>query len=203
MRAQGARYMNQPSRLVTALLGAAIITLLLASVATLAFVDLGESPSPPGVASAPGGETPKSDSSSSPAPAGPPQPVTDACSLVSLEAVASAIGAKAADLKAEPGGQSLGLKCDFKAPEGEDLLVAFSIQLTEVGDVAFARSTIEARKGGRRIPGIGDLAVLEQGEFSSTIFVVRGSRYVQLRTQARRASDDAMIGLARQAAAKL
>ncbi len=188
--------LTQPSRLVTALLGAGIVALIVAGVAVLVFVEFGDSPT---TSAAPTGQQ-TSDSNPS---AGAPQPVTDACSLVTLDAVAAAIGAKASDVKAEPGTQALGLKCDFKAPEGEDVLTGFSIQLTDVGDAAFARSTIEGRRGGKRIDGVGELAVLEQSEVGSSIFVVKGARYVQLRTQRKPASDDAMVSLAKEAAAKL
>lgn len=189
----------------TALLGAAIVALLVASVAVLVFVDFGDdSPSTSATPSAtplpqPNG---KSERSKTTQPSGPPQAVSNACTLVSVESVASAIGAKPADVKPEPANQTLGPKCDFKAPEGEDVLVGFTLQLTEATDPSFARSTIEARNG-KRIAGLGDVAVLEQSDVGSQISVVKGSRYVQLQTRRKAATDDAMIELGRQAASKL
>jgi len=121
---------------------------------------------------------------------------------VSLESVASAIDAKPANVRPEPANQTLGPKCDFKAPEGEDLLVGFTVQLTEAGDPSLARATIEACNG-KRIADLGDVAVLEQSAVGSQISVVRGSRYVQLQTRRKPASEDAMIDLGRQAVAKL
>jgi len=189
----------------TALLGAAIVALLVASVAVLVFVDFGDdSPSTSATPSATPPPQPngKSERSKTTQPSGPPQPVTNACNLVSVEAVASAIKAKPADLKPEPATSSNGLKCEFKAPEGEDVLVGFTVQLIETNDATFARSTIEGRSG-KRISELGDVAVLEQRDVSSQISVVKGTRYVQLQTQRRPATDDAMIELGRQAAAKL
>jgi Protein of unknown function (DUF3558) len=188
---------KQPSPLVTALLGLAAVVLLVAGVGVLVFVDLDDSPSTPAstAASDSGATTPVQ-------PSGPPQPISNACTLLSVEAVASAIGADPAQVKPEPGTQTLGPKCDWKAPQGEDVLIGFTLQVTDAGDATFARSTIEARSG-RRIPGIGDIAVLEQSDVGSTISVVRGTRYVQLQTRRKAASDDAMIGLGREAVAKL
>ena len=191
--------MKQPSPLVTALLGLAAAVLLVAGVGVLIFVDLDDSPSTSASPTAP-------DSQASGAvpvqPSGPPQPITNACTLRSVEAVASAIGADPAQVKPEPGTQTLGPKCDWKAPQGEDVLIGFTLQVTDAGDATFARSTIEARSG-RRIPGIGDVAVLEQSDVGSTISVVRGTRYVQLQTRRKAASDDAMINLGQEAVAKL
>ena len=187
----------------TALLGAAIVALLLASVAVLVFVDFGDdSPSTSATPSATPQPNGKSERSKTTQPSGPPRAVSNACTLVSVESVASAIGAKPADVKPEPASQSNGLKCDFKAPEGEDVLVGFTLQLTEATDPSLARGTIEARNG-KRIAGLGDVAVLEQSDVGSQISVVKGSRYVQLQTRRKAASDDAMIDLGRQAAAKL
>ncbi|HSH60606.1 MAG TPA: hypothetical protein VK988_13400 [Acidimicrobiales bacterium] len=185
-------------------LGAAIVALIVASVAVLVFVDLGDDSSSASSTSRapllPNGE--RSERSGPAQPSGPPQPVSNACDLVSLESVASAIGAKPAEVTPEPSTQTLGPKCDFKAPQGEDVLVGFTLQLTETGDPTFARSTIEARNG-KRIPGLGDVAVFEQSDVGSQISVVKGSRYVQLQTRRKPASEDAMVGLGRQAVAKL
>jgi len=187
----------------TALLGAAIVALLVASVAVLVFVDFGDdSPSTSATPSATPQPNGKSERSKTTQPSGPPRAVSNACTLVSVESVASAIGAKPADVKPEPGTQNVGPKCDFKAPEGEDVLVGFTLQLTEATDPSLARGTIEARNG-KRIAGLGDVAVLEQSDVGSQISVVKGSRYVQLQTRRKAASDDAMIDLGRQAAAKL
>jgi FlaG/FlaF family flagellin (archaellin) len=190
--------------LVSALLGAAVAVLLVASVAVLVFVDFGDdSPSTSGTSATPSRQNNgRPERSTTTQPSGPPQPVSNACTLVSLESVASAIGAKAADVKPEPANQALGPKCDFKAPEGEDVLIGFTLQLTEANDASFARSTIEARNG-KRIAGLGDVAVLEQSDVGSQISVVKGSRYVQLQTRRKAATDDAMIELGRQAASKL
>ncbi len=189
---------------ITAILGAAIVALIVASVAVIVFVDLDDdsstTASTSATPSAPGSG--RSESSSPPQPSGPPQPVSNACTLVSVEAVASAIGANPAEVKPEPGAQVLGPKCDFKAPQGEDLLTGFTVQLIEAGTADLARSTIEARNG-KRVADLGDVAVLEQSAVGSQITVVRGSRYVQLQTRRKAASDDAMIGLGRQALAKL
>jgi len=188
---------------ILAALGAAIAVLIVASVAVLVFVDLDDdsssNASTPATPSAPVGGG--SEATTTPPSSGPPQPVSNACSLVSVESVASAIGAKPADVKPEPANQALGPKCDFKAPQGEDVLVGFTVQLTEAGTPDLARSTIEVRNG-KRIAGLGDVAVLEQSDVGSEISVVKGSRYVQLQSRRKAASDDAMIGLGKQAAAK-
>jgi len=188
----------------TALLGAAIVVLFVASIAALVFVDFDEdSPSKSATPSTTAPRTDqKSESSKTTQPSGPPQAVSNACTLVSIGSVASAIGAKPAEVKPEPANQTLGPKCDFKAPEGEDVLIGFTVQLTEAGDASLARSTIEARNG-KRIAGLGDVAVLEQSDVGSELAVVKGTRYVQLQTRRKAATDDAMIELGRQAAAKL
>ena len=188
--------MKQPSPLVTALLGVAVVALLIAGVAVLVFVDLDDS-STSATARASGSQG--SGGGSSAQPTGPPQPISDACSLLTVDSVASAIGADAGQVKPEPSTQTLGPKCDWKAPEGEDVLIGFTLQVTNAD---FARATIEARTG-KRISGVGDLAVLEQSDVGSTISVVRGPRYAQLQSRRKAVSDDAMIGLAKQAAAKL
>lgn len=188
----------------TAVLGAAIAVLLLASVAALVFGDFDDDS--PSTSAAPSTTAPRSDqraeSTKTTQPSGPPQPVTNACALVSIDSVASAIKAKPADLKPEPATSSNGLKCEFKAPEGEDVLVGFTVQLIEANDATFARSTIEGRSG-KRISELGDVAVLEQRDVSSQISVAKGTRYVQLQTQRKPTTDDAMIDLGRQAVAKL
>jgi hypothetical protein len=184
-----------------AVLGAAIVALIVASVAVLVFVDFGDDPVSTSATPSPG-TSERSEGSNTTQPPGPPQPISDACTLVSVESVAAAIGAKPADVKPERGTQSVGPKCDFKAPQGEDVLVGFTVQLVEAGTQGFARGTIEARNG-KRIAGLGDVAVLEQSDVGSQISVVRGSRYVQLQTRRKPASDEAMIDLGRQAAAKL
>lgn len=194
--------MKEPSPAVTAGLGAAAVVLILAALAAIVVVDFGDDSPSGGSASSPAPSN-SSQGSGTTLPAGPPQPINDACSLVTVDSVAAAIGAKPADVKPEPGTQTTGPKCDFRAPQDEDILIGFTVQLTEAGgDPAFARSTIEARPG-KRIGDLGDVAVLEQSDVGSRISVVRGSRYVQLQTQRKPASDDAMIGLARQAVAKL
>ncbi|MDQ3575370.1 MAG: hypothetical protein M3404_10710 [Actinomycetota bacterium] len=189
--------MTQRDRLLPAVLGVAAVVLLVAGVVALIVADFDDSGS---ATSAPAGSQPSGPSPSS-QQGGPPPPITDACSLVTLDAVAAAIGAKPAEVKPEPGTQTLGPKCDFKAPEGEDVLTGFTLQVTDAGDPTFARATIEGRTG-KRVP-IGDVAVLEQRDAGSTISVVKGSRYVQLQSRRKAVSDDAMIGLGRQAAEKL
>ncbi len=185
------------------MLGAAIVALIVASVAVLVFVDLGDDSPTTSTSATPSAPTGGGSERTKPTqPSGPPQPVSNACTLVSVEAVASAIGAKPAEVKPEPGSQSVGPKCDFMAPQGEDVLIGFTVQLVEANDPVFARSTIEGRNG-KRIPGLGDVAVLEQSDVGSQISVVKGSRYVQLQTRRKAASDDAMIDLARQAVSKL
>ena len=185
------------------MLGAAVVVLILASIAVLVFVDFGDdSTTTSATSTAPSGTGGRSERSPNTQPSGPPQPVSNACDLVSLQAVASAIGADAAAVQPEPGSQTLGPKCDFKAPQGEDVLVGFTVQLIEAGTADLARSTIEARNG-KRIGGLGDVAVLEQSDVGSQISVVRGSRYVQLQSRRKPASDEAMTELGRQAAAKL
>ncbi len=183
-----------------ALLGAAVGALLVASVAVLVFVDFGDDSV--STSAAPSARTGERSQRNTTQPSGPPQPISDACTLVSVESVAAAIGANPADVKPEPGTQIVGPKCDFKAPQDEDLLVGFTVQLVEAGTPDLARRTIEARNG-RRIADLGDVAVLEQSDVGSQISVVRGSRYVQLQTRRKPAGDDAMIDLGRQAAGKL
>ncbi len=192
--------MTHRDRLLSAVLGVAAVVLMAAGVVALVVADFDDSGSAtPAAPAAPGSQ--QSGSSAPSQQGGPAPPITDACRLVTLDAVAAAIGAKPAEVRPEPGTQTLGPKCDFKAPEGEDVLTGFTLQVTDAGDPTFARSTIEGRAG-TRVP-IGDVAVLEQRDDGSTISVVKGSRYVQLQSRRKAASDDAMIGLGRQAAEKL
>ncbi|MDP8992809.1 MAG: hypothetical protein M3N31_07150 [Actinomycetota bacterium] len=131
-------------------------------------------------------------------------PVSDACSLVSVQSVASALGLQAGNVKPEPRPQdpSVGASCDF-IEQSEDMLTVFTVLVQEAGgDAAFARSTIESRSG-KKIGGLGDAAVFEQSEVGSRISVAKGPRYVQLQTQRKPATEDAMVGLARQAVDKI
>ena len=139
-----------------------------------------------------------------PPPAQSGGPITDACSLVNVGAVAKAVGLPEGGVAPQPREQdpaSGGASCDF-VEQSEDKLRVFTVTVQEAGDAGFASATIGARTG-KRISGLGDVAVLEQSETRSRISVARGTRYVQLQSQRKPASEDAMVGLARQAVAKL
>ncbi len=181
---------------MTAVMGVAILALILLGVVALATGDDDAAPA----ASGPSGATP----TTAPPGAGqqPPGALPDACSLVSVDSVARVTGKRPTEV--EPQSQSAGSLCRYKSPEeGGVALVDFVVVVQEA---SFARETTDARQG-ERVSGLGDVAVFERSEFKSEISVAKGNRYVQLsstpKSGAKPAGKDALVEVAREAITKL
>ena len=179
---------------------ALVVIALVVEIAALLLVGLDDDDEP----SAAGPARTDQATGTAPAPAPSGGGVSDACSLVSVGGVAKAVGLPENGVRPQPRQHdpaSGGASCDF-VEQSEDKLRVFTVTVQEAGDAGFASTTIGARTG-KRIPGLGDVAVLEQSETRSRISVARGTRYMQLQSQRKPAPEDAMVDLARQAVGKL
>ena len=178
-----------------------VVVALVVEIVSLLLVDRGADDDSAPAASSPNGPPAASPTTSTIQQSG--GPITDACGLVSVDAVAKAVQVQAARIQPQPRAQdpTVGATCNF-VEQSEDNLVVFTVLTQEAGDPTLARETIE-RRSGKKMADLGDAAVLEQSENGSRISVAKGPRYVQLQTQRKPASDEAMAELARQAVSKL
>lgn len=140
-------------------------------------------------------------------PGGPPQQsaaaVSDACSLVPADAVGTALSVSPGSLstEAQPFEPSRGATCRYV--DGGTRRVLFVVQMQEPADAAQARHQV-LRAGGIPVTGVGDAAQYEQTPLGpSHLAFAKGRRVVRLLSQSGPVGQQAMVDLAKHAAAKV
>ena len=142
-----------------------------------------------------------------PAPSGgtaPPaaQTAVDACGLVPVEAVASAVGVPPAGLQAQPQppNPARGAACNYL--ETARQRIVFVVQARDSTDATQARTLVEGQEG-NSVPGVGEAAKYEQfGVGPSQLAFAKGRRVVWLISQSMSVPRQTMVTLAQQAAQK-
>lgn len=132
----------------------------------------------------------------------PGAPVTDACSLVPPDAVATALRASPVAISAVPRAPdpARGLICEYL--EGATRRIVFVVQVQEAPDPLSARQQAED-VGGKAVSGVGDVARYDQtGAAPAHMAFSKGRRIVRL-TSPSRLAQGTMADLATKAAQRV